>query len=328
MELTFDQIHKYFETRLPGQRIPRKNRVPAKCIFHDDKSPSMTIFMDGNGAFNCNGCGAKGNLFQFESRFSGCSIADAELKIAEITGAKPNVKNQIGKLVATYDYRDANNIPIYRKRKYIDDSGKKTFRQFKSDGNGGWISGLEGVEKVLYNLPNVITSNMVLCAEGEADADRISTLYDEMPNIRTASTTSFDGASKPGSKWLESYNPYFTGKMVVIFEDNDDPGRVHAQNVAENIKKYAYRIKIVKFPDLNEHGDVSDFLETHSKEDLIARIKASPDWKPTEQLESPKKVFVTIPEFNANCSEDIDWAIRGVIQRGANGFIVASPKSG
>ncbi len=40
--------------------------------------------MDGNGGFNCMACGAKGNLFQFEMRFSQCDMAQAQANIAEI----------------------------------------------------------------------------------------------------------------------------------------------------------------------------------------------------------------------------------------------------
>ena len=88
MTLTFEQIRAYFEARHPGQKIGTRAKASVKCIFHDDRTPSCTLFLDGAGGFHCNGCGAGGNVFQFEARFSGCTLAEAEAKVAELTGAK------------------------------------------------------------------------------------------------------------------------------------------------------------------------------------------------------------------------------------------------
>ena len=90
MILTFDQIRRFFEHHHPGQRIGARNKASVKCLFHDDSTPSCTLFLDGAGGFHCNGCGASGNVFQFQARISGCSLAEAERQVAEITGATPD----------------------------------------------------------------------------------------------------------------------------------------------------------------------------------------------------------------------------------------------
>ncbi len=74
MQLSREQIRAYFERRHPGQRIPLRKKVPVRCAFHSEDNPSCTLFLDGNGGFNRHACGAKGNLFQFEARFSSCSL--------------------------------------------------------------------------------------------------------------------------------------------------------------------------------------------------------------------------------------------------------------
>ena len=79
MQLNFEQIRLYFERRHPGQRIPAREKAPVRCAFHSEDTPSCTLFLDGNGGFNCHACGAKGNLFQFEARFSSCSLDQAEI---------------------------------------------------------------------------------------------------------------------------------------------------------------------------------------------------------------------------------------------------------
>ncbi len=91
MTLTFDQIRAYFEARHPGRKL-ELTKASVKCIFHDDRTPSCTLFLDGAGGFHCNACAASGNVFQFEAKFSNCTLGEAEAKVAEITGAKPSAR--------------------------------------------------------------------------------------------------------------------------------------------------------------------------------------------------------------------------------------------
>jgi hypothetical protein len=225
MNLTFEQIRKYFEVRL-DRSIPRE-KVAVLCPFHPDKTPSATVFLSGNGGFNCNGCQAKGNVFQFEMRFSGCDLETAKTNIAELTGA---AQSSAGELTCTavYDYRKADATIAFQKRRYVAGDGSKTFRVFRPDGRG-WSSGLvEETPRVLYNFPSLVTANLVLVAEGEKDCETLTaeTLWPERPDLRVAATTNYEGAWKPGqaAKWLPQYAPMFAGKQVVVFEDNDEAG--------------------------------------------------------------------------------------------------------
>ena len=77
---------------------------------------------------------------------------------------------------------------------------------------------------------------------------------------------------------METYNPCFTCKLVFIFADNDESGRAYADYIAAGIKKYAYCVRIVYFPDLPDKGDVSDYLQIRSAADLEALIVAAPEW--------------------------------------------------
>ena len=42
----------------------------------------------------------------------------------------------------------------------------------------------------------------------------------------------------------------------------------------------------------------------------------------------PQKLFVPAPKFITNAPDEIDWLIDGLIEKGANGFLVAVPKGG
>jgi hypothetical protein len=199
----------------------------------------------------------------------------------------------------------------------------KRFSQRAKGGDGVWRYNLVDVRKVLYRLPEVVRASDVMICEGEKDADRVSALkltgHPSAPQSRVAATTNFDGAGK----WRREYSPYLTGNHVVIFPDNDAPGKSHASEVAASVFPYARDVKVVHLPGLAEKGDVSDYLETRTVEDLLHEIRKAPCWKPEKA-----DLLIDAPEFLSTVSPEIDWLVEGVIQRKANGFICAAPKVG
>lgn len=337
MILDFEQIRSYFQDLLPGQKIGTRNRQAVKCPFHDDSSPSMTIFLDGCGGAHCNGCAVGGNIFQLESRRAGCSLAESEQRVAKITGARANSSNfgKLGPVVAAYDYRAADGQVLFQKRRYHPEGGGKTFRQYRPTETGGWAAGIDeaGVEptkRVLYNLPLLVTANVALVCEGEKDADILTQagLWRDRTTLRVASTTSYDGAWQPGekSKWLPQYNEFFAGKLVLIFQDNDAAGRTFAEAVAAGVYTRAHQVKIVVLPGLLEKGDVTDWLETHSAKELEAEIANTPAWRPVAQTRM-YGMFQGAVSFAAEAESTVDWLIEGVNPRAGNGFVGGHPKA-
>lgn len=317
MKLTPSQAQTYFEVRLSGQKFARSGEnLMARCVFHDDRRASLSVNPEKNGAWKCfAGCG-QGSVVDFEKRFSNCDSETATANVAQICGlADQRLFQQ--KPEATYAYRDEDHNVQSEKLRY---PGKR-FVQRAPGPNGEWIYKLDGIRRVLYNLPEVVTASDVVIAEGEKDCDNVTALnlacFDK--STRFATTTNFDGAGK----WKSDYSPFFAGKRVVILPDNDPPGEAHAEQVAGSILPYARSVRIVKLPGLAPKGDVSDYLQSHTAEQLLAEILRTPLWKPAAD-----KLLVQAPQFLTAISSEIDWLVRGVIQRGANGFIAGLPKSG
>jgi hypothetical protein len=78
-----------------------------------------------------------------------------------------------GKIVAAYDYTDADGTLLYQ----VVRLQPKSFRHRKPDGKGGWV--WQGSERrVLYRWPDLIKypDATVFVCEGEKDADRIAAL--------------------------------------------------------------------------------------------------------------------------------------------------------
>ena len=342
MQLTFDQIRTYFEHRHPGQRIPAREKAAVCCAFHSEDTPSCTLFLDGNGGFHCHACGAKGNLFQFEARFSNCSLDQAEMNVAEITGATPLARHEgetdLGPPVAIYDYRDENGLTLFQKRRYEPEIGEKTFRVFRMV-DGQWKTGIDSrgdgpndvakTRRVLFNLPDLVKANLVFFCEGEKDCESMMNagLFSKHA-FSVAATTTYDGAWQKGHspKWLDSYAPYFTGKQVFVFADNDEPGRIYAETAAAAMAKFAYRVRIVSFPELPEKSDVSDFLAEHPVDELELRIRQSTVWTGAEM--GRENWLVDAVEWCQTADPEMKWLVDGVIQVDANGMIAAEPKTG
>ena len=314
-----DAIRRYFENRLPGVSF-RGTQSMVKCPFHDDGSASLSINID-RGVWSCHaGCG-NGGLVAFEKKFSECDDGTAWVALSEIMGLAPSGSRP----ESIYVYEDEFARPLFRVVRYPRDAeGKKSFQQQSYNGKG-WDKG-NTARKVLYHLPEVIVSNEVFIVEGEKDADNLRGLKLTSPDradVRVTASTNPGGAGK----WEDGYSKFLTGKRVFILSDNDEPGRKHAQQVANSVYPYAAATVIVELPDLPEKGDVSDYLATHSKEDLIAEVRKGKRFRPAEVATDGDKFFVPAMRLAVTVPDEWDWMIKGVIPFGWNGFIVADPKS-
>lgn len=308
-----DQIRRYFESRLPAFRANGRAQVSLRCPFHDDSDPSFSLNLD-EGIWKCQaGCGS-GGVLAFEEKFSGCDREQAKAAVNELLGMSFGPEPE-----TIYVYRNAQGDPVFRKLRY---PGKKFVSQ-RPTAAGGWENGLNGVSiKPLYNLPEVVCAAYVVVTEGEKDADRLTALnlsqFD--PKGRpVAVTTNFDGAGH----WRPEYNPYFSGKQITIFPDNDPIGQDHAVTVARGIYPFVAGVKIVSL-DLPEHGDVSDYLNAgHTAEELIAKISEAPAWQPDAGLSR----YRSVAEIRTKGSGKAEW-ILPYVERSSITSLSAKIKTG
>ena len=54
---------------------------------------------------------------------------------------------------------------------------------------------------------------------------------------------------------------------ITILPDNDDPGRQHAQKVAQHLQGVAAEVRVLDLRGLPEKGDVSDWIREREEED-------------------------------------------------------------
>ena len=279
MEALKQAVHRLTASEVAyvlGCRNPRNSSGWYNCSCpcthnhkHGDKNPSLGLKdgEDGNLAVYCQ-TGCKPREIYEALRARGISFYQKEFApsvVKNTTGQSYRGKKQV---VAEYHYYSENGELLYSKIRYADKKFEITPKGMSD-------------KYVLYNLPmlQIARENgwTVYLCEGEKDADRIR-------EFDLISTTNVEGASIGAPKWRDSYTQALAGLDVVIFEDNDNAGRNHAQGVAALLYGRASSVKIVSFPELPEKGDVSDYLQDHNKDELLARVEQTPIYIPPQEI--------------------------------------------
>jgi hypothetical protein len=209
----------------------------------------------------------------------------------------------------------------------------------------GRIWTTKGVRRVLYRLPDVIASNVVFVVEGEKNANDLSralALYIKrnggfplgaMTLDHVAVTTNPGGATQ----WKPEYGfgRYFIGKVVIKLGDNDGPGRLHDEAACKDIAPHALKVFTLELP-VGEGEDISDYLEGNTVEDLLKLLPMRKEWTVPEPKHAvveeslePRVLLVKPSQLVSSSSGDVgDWLVKGFIERGTRGLVVAPPKTG
>lgn len=259
------------ELRDRGVNLVGQGRRPvAKCPFHEDKAPSFSVDLD-KGVWHCHaGCGG-GSVIDLIAKFDGKSPIDV-LKEFDSGNPEPKtfkkfqppkppaedkappIKPEIEKI---YSYQNAFAEEVFQAIRMK----PKTFRQRHRDASGCWVWNMDGVERMLYRLPQVLESQTVAICEGEKDAETLVALG-------FCGTCNVGGAGK----WLDGYTASLAGKDVLIFGDNDKAGKEHVKLVFESIAGKARWVKIIPIP--STFKDITEYVESFTEpKEAIAVIQ-------------------------------------------------------
>lgn len=185
---------------------------------------------------------------------------------------------------------------------------------------------MEGVTRVPYHLPEMLRTikddGVIFVVEGEKDADRLRAFLD--PHRKKQG---FTATTNPGGagKWRDEYNQWFKGAgKVYIIPDNDQPGRDHAQQVAQALSTVVDLVKVIELPGLPAKGDVSDwFDEDGGLVALRELIDETGVWVPARHSGEGG----TVAELLGETLEPIRWIVNEVIPEGLT-FLAGKTKIG
>lgn len=258
------------------------------CPFCDDKHPSGSIYQGSDGVWRlkCHKCGFCGDIYDFRAKIEGKKLGDVLPKIIK---AYPDTKNEVfvpkaikrpsppkppkpvaplppsvasdeysefrhlvfGRIEAAYRYAEDFAVVRY----FPEGSEKKLFYQAHRNGGNLWAKGAIAKPYPLYNLEGIKNEPFVVVVEGEKCVEALKA-------IRTPATTSCGGANNAANT---DWTPLAGKGQVVLWADNDEPGRAHMKAVAEILKRLNPPPRRIlwlepELLDLPEKGDVCDFL--------------------------------------------------------------------
>lgn len=276
--------------------------------------------------------------------------------VVSTSSTKPKQKLE---LVATYDYTDEHGNILFQKQRFVDkDTGKKTFRQRRKTDTGEWVYNLDGVNQVLYNLPEVLdgirNGKNIVVVEGEKDVETLRSLG-------RIATTMPGGAGK----WRENHTESLRGANVIVVADNDEPGKAHAIDVKNKLSEAGCTVRLmipdgvkdvsdlidsggqlkelrdfdesldgqldvesqdeskfdnalVKIEKIFERDDLSDHVKMLRASGVILDLGATTQARPTGRL-------VKWSDFvNEDVDDSYDWIIPDVLERGERVMVVAA----
>lgn len=267
-----------FLSRLQGVKKNGANwsaRCPCRM---DDDNPSLSVGQgrDGRVLVTCHR-GTPCSLDQICDAV-GCTVGDLMPLDTDWTPVErndppsapaplPAKKKSKLTLVASYDYTDENENLLFQKLRFVDEDGKKTFRQRRPVGDN-WEYNLDGITQVLYNLPEVLqgveNGNTIVVVEGEKDVETLRAMG-------RIATTMPGGAGK----WRPEHTEALRGANVVVVADNDEPGKAHAAQVRDALVEAECTVRLM-IPDGVK--DVTDVIESGQ---TLAALK---DFEPDPEL--------------------------------------------
>lgn len=258
------------------------NGYTSRCPLHDDNKNSLAL---GEGV----------NEKVLLKCHAGCSFQD----ILSSLNVSNNGNDNKNKIETIYDYTDESGNVLYQNVRY---EGKE-FRWRRLDKDGREVWNLNGVRRVPYRLAELASLPPhydFVMAEGEKDADALK----EKNLIATNH-----------KNWRAEFNYLLKGRKAVIFQDHDRAGVEFAEKAAKMILRDVEAVKIVDcfadeaLPD--KHGkDVSDYLQTHSFDELLELVRSSPDWKPLNNEETSSQCSAAnlkVVCLSDVVAEEIEW---------------------
>lgn len=236
-------------------------KVSMLCPAHEDDAPSLSVGpgVDHPVVIKCfAGCETEAIL-----ETEGLTWADISNEMEE--RVKEDRWTPLGPNTMTncYKYYDAHGTLVYEVIRAYEGKKKRIFqRQPDVDSPHGHKWNLDGVERMLYRLPQVLDAvaggATIHIPEGEKCVEALQ------PHLTDGdvATTNSGGAGR----FTPDMADVLAGANVIVYSDSNEPGREHARDVRELLVERGCIVQILEappglLPNGKAIGDVADHLE-------------------------------------------------------------------
>jgi DNA-binding HxlR family transcriptional regulator len=239
-------------------------------------------------------------------------IAEKKAKL----GDKPRADDlELGLHVAEWKYFDLSGNILASVKRFEPDGTPttKTYRPYcfkLVDGERKWRPGAPEL-RPLYRLPEIALAQTVVLVEGEKCAQALA-------DLGIDATTAMQGAEAPIDR--TDWTP-LTGKTIIIWPDNDDPGLAYARRVSERLTAIGCTVLGIEIPaGKRSKWDAADCIE--EGDDPRAIIGAA--IPVTVSLPSPVRLYRLDELANRPPPE---WLIDGMLTESGLAMLWAPPES-
>lgn len=330
---------RFYGQRLEAFRPNGAANSSARCPFHPDKTPSMSVNVE-NGMFSCKACGAEGSGVDFLVKHEGLSVGEAFRVLEELAGAPPGQPppKRTRTRVDAPHAKGLNGQPEAGRYRYSLEGGSrnalkirfgsgdgKTFSWYEADA-GGFLVGLDGAKPDLYRLFQVTEAKergaVILLNEGERAAD-LATDWDGDESLDFVATCGPNGAESfkrenEAARLLEPLH----GARIWAVVDRDDAGQEWASHVARELAGKARELRFLEPQTETPKADLADDLEAglsiRGMADVTDRFVTPP----------PRLDSWTVADILARPDEPIPWQFEPYLAAGDNHMIAAAAGDG
>lgn len=295
---SFDELLSHFQV---AKR--QGNTAICHCPSHDDKKGSLNFTLHEDKILGY--C------------FAGCHIADV-LGAVNLTLSSLFLNGS--KAPSTiFQYRDKDGALHHEKLKYPKGGDDKTFKQRRLAADGSIAYDLEGLSRIPYNYPGVISaikaSDIIICPEGEKDA--------ETARILGYAYTTIGGASD----WKPEHKYHFRNAKVVLISDNDAAGISLVQKESTDLTTVCKSVKVVILP---EGKDLTEWAaKGHSRADLGKLITEAPELvKPSSGKFDWHNFAIGHDDLLAKDLQPMDFIVEDMLVSCGTGVIAGKKKIG
>lgn len=277
--------------------------------IRDDRSPDSFSINITSGLWHDFSSEQSGNALQLFSLIRGMTEHEAVLFFAHgeetISADDPPARSGF---TARWFYQ--NQLCAFWVYRYDLPDGKKTFSPWAKIG-GEWKNKKPAAPESgfpLLSLGRIIANpeKTIVIVEGEKTADAIPREY--------VATTWAGGAQASDKVDLSPLK----GRRVILWPDNDDPGREVMQKIKERLLSYGCILSIVNLdPAWPKGADAADF----SPEEIKGRLEYA------TLIDPPRSIFplTRYGDMGITCPQ---WIIKGVLEDKSLGLLFGSSGSG